>query len=73
MTAESQARIAKATKIARTLLDQAPAARWLASGVEAGTDDFWLAAAQSAGTRPASAETVALVVALIRQAAEVAA
>lgn len=68
MTAESAARMAKATKIARTLLAQAPAARWLASGVAEGTEDFWLAAAQQAGTRPPSAETQALVVELIRTA-----
>ena len=68
MTAESQARMAKAQKIARALLDQAPASRWLESGVAEGTEEFWLAAAQSAGTRPPSAETVELVVELIRTA-----
>jgi hypothetical protein len=74
MTAESAARMAKATKIARTLLPQAPAARWLESGIAEGTEDFWLAAAQAAGVRSAlrgkvpSAETQALVVELIRTA-----
>jgi hypothetical protein len=68
MTAESAARMEKAKKMA-----QAPAARWLASGVEQGTDDFWLAAAQSAGVRSAlrgdrvpSEDCQALVVELIR-------
>lgn len=80
MTAESAARMEKAKKIARTLLVQAPASRWLASGVERGTDDFWLAAARSAGVRSAlrghqvpSEETQALVVELIRASAELAA
>lgn len=68
MTAESAARMAKATKIARALLAQAPAAAWLASGVAEGTEEFWLAAAQAAGTRPPSPETQRLVVDLIRTA-----
>lgn len=75
MTAESRARLAKARKIATVLLAEAPAARWLAAGVERGTDEFWLAAAQSAGVRSAlrdnrvpSAECAALIVELIRAA-----
>lgn len=68
MTAESAARMAKATKIARALLDQAPASRWLEAGVAEGTEDFWVAVAQVAGTRRPSAETQALVVELIRTA-----
>ncbi len=68
MTAESQARMAKATKIARALLDQAPASVWLASGLAEGTESFWLTAAEVAGTRRPSADTVALIVELIRTA-----
>lgn len=68
MTAKSAARMAKAQKIARTLLAQAPAARWLESGVAEGTPEFWTAAAEAAGTRPPSAETAELVVELIRTA-----
>jgi hypothetical protein len=74
MTTETSARLAKATKIARVLLAQAPASRWLAAGVAEGTEEFWLAAAQSAGVRSAlrgkapSDETQALVVSLIRTA-----
>lgn len=68
MTAETAARMAKATKIARALLGQAPAKAWLKSGIAEGTEDFWAAAAQVAGTRPPSVETRQLVVELIRTA-----
>jgi hypothetical protein len=68
MTAESQARMAKATKIARALLAQVPASRWLEAGVAEGTEEFWLAAAQAAGTNPPSPKTQRLVVDLIRTA-----
>lgn len=79
MTAESAARLAKAKKIATALLAQAPAARWLDSGLADGTPEFWLAAAQSAGVRSAlrgrvpSDDTAALVVELVRASAGVAA
>ncbi len=69
MTAhEAAGRTAKAHKIARALLSQAPASRWLESGVANGTPEFWLAAAHVAGTRPPSATTIAAVVDLIRTA-----
>jgi hypothetical protein len=75
MTAESQARMVKAQKIAQALLAQAPASRWIEAGVERGTEAFWLAAAEAAGTNPPTfrdgrSETAELVVALIRTADE---
>lgn len=80
MTTKSAARMAKATKIARALLAQAPAGAWLRSGIAEGTEDFWLCAAQSAGVRSAvrdgrvpSDECQALVVELIRASGEAAA
>jgi hypothetical protein len=57
-----------AKQIAGALLSQAPASRWLEAGVAEGTEEFWLAAAQAAGTNPPSPETRRLVVELIRTA-----